>query len=95
MVYHNPYVTGQYNPLYNQPTRVFFVAHVSIKHYSEYVSTRGWLVGNDIHRLKRYTLNNQGFFHCTKRSSKQWCCTSCYPPKFNAWFHLKMENWKS
>ena len=30
MVYYNPYITGQYNPLYNPTNQGFFVAHVYV-----------------------------------------------------------------
>ena len=28
MVYYNPYITGEYNPLYNPTNQGFFIAHV-------------------------------------------------------------------
>ena len=29
MVYHNPYIPGQYNPLYTVNNQVFFIAHMA------------------------------------------------------------------
>ena len=32
MAYHNPFITGKYDPLYNPSNKEFFMAEVSVQH---------------------------------------------------------------